>query len=407
MTHGDLGRHLAQRALPGQSPVPDRLPRRALARGRAEVVRELGRGDTGTGLQRLADPLMQQGPVAPAQLLGRHPPRQGVREPPAIGLVADLRDVDFRDQAGPRRLLKQIDGRGVCQRGRRRQQRGIEPLADQRGDRERLNAPVRQPSQPRPDHVADGLRDLRRRLAEPDHIPVERADLGQVIGHLQQEEGVARGLELKLGDHHRLAFPEWPADRVLQQGGDGVVLEPAQRKAPALDIARQGRQGGRELAPLRPDVAVHGRRQQRRRPPGPHQVLEQEQRRLVRPLQVVENEQHGMPGRDPPDPRVERLEQPEALGLGRRLGRGGRRPDPVRGLGAQPGDLLGQAVQVLPQHRIRAGPRVIIEGLAERLVRGEDVLVPPPVQHQAAVGVHQPRQLGGERRLPDARLSAR
>ena len=148
------------------------------------------------------------------------------------------------------------------------------------------------------------MRYLRRRLGQPDHIPVERANLGQVPGHLQEEEGVTLGFPLKFGHHHGLAFGEWPAGRVLKQGDDGMVLKPAERKAPAIDIARQGWQGSRELAPLRPHVAIHGHHQKRRQAAGPHQVREQEEGRLVRPLQIVENEKHGMPGCHPPDPRV-------------------------------------------------------------------------------------------------------
>ena len=181
------------------------------------------------------------------------------------------------------------------------------------------------------------------------------------------------------------------------------MLEPAQRDPAAVDVAGQRGQRRRELAPLRPEVAVHRHGEQRRRAPGPHQMRKQEEGRLVGPLQVVEDEQHRMASRDPPDPGVDRLEQPEALGLGRRLGRG-RGADPVRGLRAEPGDLLRQAGQVAAQQRLRAGPRVVVQGLAERLVRGEHVLVPAPVQHQSAVRAHQPRQLGRERRLPDPRL---
>ena len=108
VAHRDLGRDLLQRALPGLVAVPHRLLRGALVRGRAEMVREFGGGDAGAELQRLADPLVQRRPAAPAQLLGGHPPGQGVREPPAIGFVLEL-----RDQARPRRLLQQVDGRGV------------------------------------------------------------------------------------------------------------------------------------------------------------------------------------------------------------------------------------------------------------------------------------------------------
>jgi len=56
-----------------------------------------------------------------------------------------------------------------------------------------------------------------------------------------------------------------------------------------------------------------------------------------------------MPRPHPLDPRVNRLEQPEARGLGRDegLGRGGA--DPLGGLWAQPGDFPGQVTQVMAQ----------------------------------------------------------
>jgi hypothetical protein len=39
------------------------------------------------------------------------------------------------------------------------------------------------------------------------------------------------------------------------------------------------------------------------------------------------------------------------------------------------------------------------------LIRGKHLLIPPPVEHQTLVGVHEPRQLGRERRLPHPGLS--
>ena len=324
-----------------------------------------------------------------------------MREPPAVRLV-----VDFRDQAGPGRLVKQVDCRGVSPCGRRRHQGGVEPLADQRCDLEYLGALVGQPSQPPPHHVAHGLRDLRGRLTEPGPFLVERAKVGQVPGHLQEEEGVSGGVPLKFPRHQRLAFPEGPADRGLEQRGDGIGLKPAQREAPAVDVARQGVQHRRQVAPLRLDVAVHRHREQRGGAPGLHQVGQQQEGGQVRPLQVIEDQQHGMAGPHRRDPRVKRLEEPEALRLGRGQGLGRGSPDPLRGLRAHPGDFPGQVAQVLAQQCLRAGLRVISQRLTEGLVRGEDVLVPPPVKHEALAGVREPRQLAGERRLPDSRLPA-
>ena len=76
VTHRDLGRHLGQRPLAGQALIADRLFRGADARGRAEVVRELGWRGTETGFERLPDALVQPGPAASAQPGGGDPSRQ-------------------------------------------------------------------------------------------------------------------------------------------------------------------------------------------------------------------------------------------------------------------------------------------------------------------------------------------
>ncbi len=76
VTHRDLGRHLSQRTRPGQALISNRLLGGANARGRAEVVRELGRRDPETGFQRFTDPLVQPGPAAPAQPVGGYSSRQ-------------------------------------------------------------------------------------------------------------------------------------------------------------------------------------------------------------------------------------------------------------------------------------------------------------------------------------------
>ena len=319
-----------------------------------------------------------------------------------VGLAVEV-IVKLRDQARPLRFLQGGDGGRVIQRGRLRQQGGVEPLADQRRDREDLGAPVRQPPQPRPHHVTDGFRDLRQRFAER-----------QVPCHLQEEERVARGLPPQFGDHRGLAVPEQPPRHVSrqhgvrqhrrQQPGDVLVRQAAQREAAAVDVPCQGGQDGGEVVPLRPGVPVHGGHQQRRGTLGPHQVRQQEQRGLVRPLQVVEDEQHGPPGGDPRDPGVERLEQTEALGLGAQRRYGGH-PDAPRGLGAQDGDLPGEACQVPAQHRVRAGTCVVPQGFTEGLIGGEDVLVPATVEHQAPVRAHPARQFGHQGSLADPGLA--
>jgi hypothetical protein len=66
-------------------------------------------------------------------------------------------------------------------------------------------------------------------------------------------------------------------------------------------------------------------------------------------VQVIKDQKHRMPGRYPLDPRIKRLEQPEALGLGCRQRRSGGGTGPPRGLGPQAGDSPGHAGQVTAQ----------------------------------------------------------
>src|SRR5262249_25775699 len=141
------------------------------ARGCAEMVREFGRRDIGTRLQSVANPLMQAGPAASAELIGDHPPREGGRELPPFLLVVNL-----RDEARPCRLLEEIDERGVLDRGRRPQDGRVEPLTDHRRDREGLGAFRREASEPPPDYIAYGFGDLRW-LPRQDSVPAERAEL--------------------------------------------------------------------------------------------------------------------------------------------------------------------------------------------------------------------------------------
>jgi hypothetical protein len=414
--HGDLRRDLGQGPLPGQALIGGRLLGGAL-RGRAEVMRQLGGRRAGTGLEGLADPVVQPGPAAAAQLLGGDPPGQRVREPPVVDVAArgtvvrrpgglrvlreprvlrEHRVVDFGDQARPLGLLQQGDGGGLLQPRRRGQQGRVEPLADQGRDRENLRAARRQAPDPGPDHVTHGLRDPRRGAVVRGRPGAELPALGQVPAHLQEIERVARG------------FPFEPVDDIAlppgEQRRDRAAGQAAQGQAAAVDVPGQGWQRGAELAPLGTGVPVHGHGQERRGPPGPHQVGEQDQGRLVRPLQIIEDQQDRVARRHPPEPGVDRLEQAETLSFGRRQGPCGGNPEPLGRDGADPGGLRGQAGHVLAQHPFRAGARVVGQRLPERLVRGEHVLVPPPVQDQPVIAADTPRQLGGQRRLSDPGL---
>jgi hypothetical protein len=300
VAYRDLGRRLRRSALPGQALIPDRLLGGADARRRAEVVCELGYRGTGAGLQRIADPLVQPGPAALAQPVGDHPPRQGVGEPPPIRLPVDL-----GDQACSGRLLEEIDGFVVFQRGGRPQDRGVESLTHDRCDRQGRGASCGKACQPPPDQVPDGIRYLRWFLAQPDHLPVERAELRQVPGHLQEKEGVTRGLSLELLHQRDLAFAECAADRSLQERGDVVALKPSDRQTPTVGVTDQGWQDRRELAPLQVNIAIHGHGEDRRGTRGLHQMQQEQEGRPVGPVQVVENEQDGAPGRHPLDPGVQ------------------------------------------------------------------------------------------------------
>jgi hypothetical protein len=111
-----------------------------------------------------------------------------------------------------------------------------------------------------------------------------------------------------------------------------------------------------------------------------------------------------MAGRYPLDPRVQRPEQPEAFGFGCTQRSSGGGPNPLSEFGAQAGDISRQVMDVPAQHNLRAGPAVVAQGLTEGLIRSKHLLVPPPIQHEAPVGVYQPGQFGRECCLAHSRL---
>jgi hypothetical protein len=96
-------------------------------------------------------------------------------------------------------------------------------------------------------------------------------------GHLQDEEGVARGLPLKFRHQRALAFRESPANRGFHQRGDCLGFESANKDATAVGVMGQRGQGGWDLAPLQVNVAIHGHREKWCGALRLHQVQEQQE----------------------------------------------------------------------------------------------------------------------------------
>ena len=134
---------------------------------------------------------------------------------------------------------------------------------------------------------------------------------------------------------------------------------PPDRDAPTIGVADQGRQESRELAPVQSDIAIHGHCEDRRGTRGLHQVQQEQERRPVGPLQVVKDEQDGTARGHPLDPRVQRLEQPKAVGLRSAQKRSGRDPDLPPELGEQASDFPGDLADIAVQQGRRTGPRIL------------------------------------------------
>ena len=132
------------------------------------------------------------------------------------------------------------------------------------------------------------------------------------------------------------------------------------------------------------------------------EVAQQAERRVLGPLEVVEDEEDRPPAGDRPQPVAHRVEQPHALGVGVVGQRWAHPADAGADVGEQASEVVGVGVDVALQQPARAGGGVAAHRLADRLVGGEGLLVPPPVEHHAAPGVHPQRLLGGERGLADA-----
>ena len=169
-------------------------------------------------------------------------------------------------------------------------------------------------------------------------------------------------------------------------------------------VAAQVAQGARErVAGAHLGVAVCPEHEQRHGVEHPSQVPQQQQAGMVGPVEVVEHEQRRTPRRAGLHHGPHGLESAVARGLGVRvvgarvLGRG----DPRQ----HAGEVGAVAADRLVALGRRQRGQVALEGLDERLVGDEGVLVAAPVQHQRPARVDGGGDMGREARLADAGLA--
>ena len=279
------------------------------------------------------------------------------------------------DQAELRRLVERVEQLVARRAARALDRREVERRADHRADREGLVHRVGQPGEPPADDLAHALGDAEvgdRARGGPAPVVVlhDRAGLGEVAQHLTDEERVALGLGVQRRGEIPAALGELVTGDVRHEAGDLVLVEALEVEAVDAGLAPEVAEHVRErMAAVEVGVAVRAEEEHAHRRRRPEQVTEQDERRLVGPVQVVEHEHHGRRGRDLGEQVGDRVEQPEALGLGvghHRLGEAG---DATREVGDDAHELAAERAD-LGAHLIgRRDEHVVTQRLGERTVR--------------------------------------
>ena len=181
-----------------------------------------------------------------------------------------------------------------------------------------------------------------------------------------------------------------------QQGDDVVKREPGQVHAGHELVAAEIRKGLRQrMRPREVGVAIGPEHQQRRRRGVAGEMAQQQERRRVRPMQVVKHE-HGWSGAGQ---RAEdgghRLEHAVAVELDV-LGRHAEARRFCFEAGNETSQLGPVAAQLGTEVLGGANLGVASEGLDERLIRNERLLVASSVEHIGTRGVRLAGELADE-----------
>ena len=315
--------------------------------------------------------------------------------------VSADRATDLLDEARRARALEQVEGDVVvvaCDLG---EEIEVEVTTDDRADGEQPGRAVGKPGDPSPDHLLDALGDAegleRERIAG-------RARLVHVGADLLDEERVSRGLAADAV--HEL-------DRRLQCAGrldqltDLVLAQARQRELVRQPlVAHVGERGGEGMVLAHLSGAVGPQYQQRRRRRAPREMAHERDGGTVGPVKVVEDEQQRRALGETREHRVHRLEHQIALGVGLRVHGLGEIGELERDVGHESREQGSTAHDLGAHLRWLAVPHHVLDGLDERLIRDDVLLVAAPVQHRRTLLVQAARQLGGEPALADPGLAA-
>ena len=284
--------------------------------------------------------------------------------------------------------------------------------------------------------VADPLQDLERELAashrgerqQPSAVVVESAHAAQqkVLDRLRDTDPRDCGAPVipdtdvaqDLLDEERIALRALP-DRSRERRGslapcsrrdeprDVVVPEPSDPQADQHARATQlGERLRERMGLIHLRLPVGAKDQHPGLIAGTRDVTQEQQRRGVRPVKVIEHEDQRLRVRDLAQQRRDRVEQTEPLALGVLDARAGGRLRSLRGeLGQEPGKRRAVWPDLQAQLFERRLGDVVAQGLYERLIGDQRLLVTAPQQDRRAVRVGGAAELRRQPRLADPRLA--
>ena len=247
---------------------------------------------------------------------------------------------------------------------------------------------------------------IRRQYPAAGAVLRERAGLGEVDDHLEQEERVAAGLAAQRLDQGDAIVGHLMPCRVGEQIENIGVIEAEQSDTLDTGLAAQfGQRAGERMGAGQVTLAEGAHHQHRHRLPRRDQVAQHLQAGGVDPVQVVEHQHDRCVRGGEREQAGIAFEEQEALGVrvaARLRHREGEPPGEVR---HQAGERESVGVDELPQQCLVGVLDQLRQRLAPRLVGHAEALFAVAVQHVRTGGVNRARGLGDQRGLADAGLA--
>ncbi len=304
------------------------------------------------------------------------------------------------DEPRRARALEGVEHRVLVVAGDVDEKVEVELASDEGADRQETLGALGETSDPPSDDLLDPFRDAERLERERACRCARLTDVG---ADLLDEERIARG---RAPDAVHETGPRLDVARVDELPDLALAQAPERDVLGDAVVAEVGDDSSQRMVADHLARAIRAEHAERRRIDLAGEVAEQCQRGAIGPVEVVQHEEQRCALGDAAEQGVDRLEHEVALGVGLGPDRLGEVGEPHADVGDQAGEERAAAHEVGADLGGISVPQVLLDGLDERLVRDDVLLVAATEQDGRAVVVDVACELCGEPALADARVAA-